>query len=167
MTANVAQPKEKPLRTKRGHRKPSFLTNLDATPGRAGFLSNNQAIAPSPSNSDAFSHTHTAPRVAVPSTNGTIPPTAAETPRRPQNAFELFASETRAAVQGGNNENGDIDRQLARMWREMGDSDQKRYFHRFDTGNFSFSEAQTMGGQGRQDDVEMGEDGDEDDSMYG
>src|ERR1700722_6508877 len=116
------QPKEKPLRTKRGHRKPSFLTNLDSARGPSStFVPNNQAMTLSPSNSDAFSNTQTA-RPAVATTNGTKLPAASETPRRPRNAFEIFVNENRSALQAQLPKDGNfsVDKELAIKWQEMG-----------------------------------------------
>jgi non-histone protein 10 len=161
----LLQPKEKPLRTKRGHRKPSFLTNLDSSRGPSStFVPNNQAMTLSPSNSDAFSHTQTAaPRPAVAATNGTKPPAASETPRRPRNAFELFVNENRSVLQAQMPKDGnhDVDKELAMKWRDMGFEGQHPYYQRLETGDLEGSGSAKKGQDARDEDVEMGEDGED------
>ncbi|KAK0753227.1 hypothetical protein B0T18DRAFT_312896 [Schizothecium vesticola] len=132
-------PKEKPLRIKRGHRKPSMLTSFETPPaggaassvaggneptGRsgshafAGHSSNNLRQTQSPS-SDAFS---TQPGDGGRSkANGLRlgPP-----PRKPGSAFDLYSAESEAANGGGV---GDDKDELARGWKSL-DSQQREAF---------------------------------------
>jgi hypothetical protein len=116
LTPLLEQPKEKPLRTKRGHRKPDFLTTDigDGRPGTAFIQQGPVTLSPS---SDAFSHTHPDPsqslRNSTPQaqvskrqlpSNGThVTPISNSTstpsqPRRPKNAFDLYCNETRPVL---------------------------------------------------------------------
>ncbi|KAK3902069.1 hypothetical protein C8A05DRAFT_34247 [Staphylotrichum tortipilum] len=90
-------PKEKPLRIKRGHRKPSAFPNLEATssvnaatPGSTTFISQNRLVH-SPS-SDAFS----AQPGDAGKTNGAHKGSAA--PKKPGSAFSLFCDDTRPSL---------------------------------------------------------------------
>ena len=90
------QPKEKPLRTKRGHRKPSFLTELGD--GRAGSTFIPQGPVTMSPSSDAFSHTHPDPnplpsapiRRQTSNSNGLH--NSSPAPKRPRNAFDFYCS---------------------------------------------------------------------------
>ncbi|CCC08443.1 unnamed protein product [Sordaria macrospora k-hell] len=87
LTAAV-QPKEKPLRIKRGHRKPSAMPNLDLPSGAAGATFINQNLQTQSPSSDAFSAAHHA-------TNGLHKGTFR--PIKPSSAFELYCDDKRAA----------------------------------------------------------------------
>lgn len=171
------QPKEKPLRTKRGHRKPTFLTDLDSTRGTSAFVQNSQAMTLSPSNSDAFSHTQTAaPRPAGATTNGTTKQPAAydDTPKKPRNPFELFVNEHRNVLLAANRQLAregtyDVDKELAIRWQELGSDGQSQYHHRFETGDYGEGHQQgslptalyAQKVQGRDEDVEMVDEGED------
>jgi hypothetical protein len=117
----------------------------------------------SPSNSDAFSHTQAAaPRPAA-TTNGTKPPAASETPRRPQNAFELFVNEQRSVLQARMPKDGnhDVDKELAIKWQNMGFEGQNPYRQRFDSGDLGPPGSVKKGLDTRDEDIEMGEDGED------
>lgn len=117
----------------------------------------------SPSNSDAFSHTQTAaPRLAA-ATNGTKPPAVSETPERPRNAFELFANEQRSVLQAQMPRNGnhDVDKELAIKWQDMGFEGQNSYYQRIDSGDLGPPGSAKKGLDTRDEDVEMGEDGED------
>ncbi|KAJ4400751.1 hypothetical protein N0V85_005684 [Neurospora sp. IMI 360204] len=79
-------PKEKPLRIKRGHRKPSAMSNLDL-PNAAGATFINQNLQTQSPSSDAFSAAHP--------TNGLHKGTFR--PLKPSSAFELYCDDKRAA----------------------------------------------------------------------
>ena len=131
----TTQPKEKPLRIKRGHRKPSMLTSFE-TPSGAGAggssvsgaggvgsgsggvllgqsTSQNQNQTHSPS-SDAFSTQPLEPGSAANGVRGALGLGAP--PRKPGSAFELYCDEQRAelrakdgsgaASESNNNNNG-------------------------------------------------------------
>lgn len=63
----------------------------------------------------------------------------------------------------------DVDKDLATKWQEMGREGQDPYHHRFETGNYTFNPGQappsSQTQENRPEDVEMGDEGDEDD-MY-
>ncbi|KAK3313515.1 hypothetical protein B0H66DRAFT_594400 [Apodospora peruviana] len=136
-------PKEKPLRIKRGHRKPSMLANLESTPSAAGgsgggpsFINQNPNRTHSPS-SEFSTQQH--------QTNGTH----SKAPKKPGSAFDLYCDETRASLlhekqknkaedHDDDAENGDdkadddgdinMDEELARGWKDLDDS-QRDEFH--------------------------------------
>ncbi|TVY68957.1 hypothetical protein LSUE1_G007372 [Lachnellula suecica] len=144
-------PKEKPLRTKRGHRKPSFLTNLgEAASGSAFIQQGPNTLSPS---SDAFSHTHPDPirnstpqsqqikRLLPTNSNGLATnstPTPASNPQRKlKNGLDLFYSEMRSVVQMNNRKaiaDGtiNIDESLVRAWQELPDFEKHQYQMRFE-----------------------------------
>lgn len=128
------QPKEKPLRIKRGHRKPSILANTEAPPSaNATFISQNpQTLSPS---SDTFSTQQHQSQQTVGRTNGSAAingkGAAGGLPARPQKpptAFELFCAEARSHLderakdsrQGPGGEE-----ELARVWKEELAEDQR------------------------------------------
>ncbi|KAM7222439.1 Non-histone protein 10 [Rhypophila decipiens] len=119
------QPKEKPLRIKRGHRKPSMLAgnNESGTPSAAGgpsFISQNNLRSQSPS-SDTFSTRHHG-------LNGAAP-------KRPGNAFELYCDETREALKEKSKDKEDQDQdgdvnmedELEQGWKDLDDSQREEY----------------------------------------
>ncbi|KAK3333224.1 hypothetical protein B0T19DRAFT_120100 [Cercophora scortea] len=145
-------PKEKPLRIKRGHRKPSMLANLETnssaggggagapgggggggggTGSNAAFLSQN----PHSPSSDAFStqnHLEGGGRGAS-KTNGVH----GKAPKKPGNAFDLYCDETRAAMKDKTNsedtitkdDEGDVnmEEELARGWKDLDDSQREEF----------------------------------------
>lgn len=119
-----SQPKEKPLRIKRGHRKPSAFTNLEApssvSTGGAGstFISQNLLLQ-SPS-SDAFSGTQLGDSKA----NGVHK----APPKKPGNAFDLYCDETRSSLKDKTAE-GDTntEEELSRRWKDLPDSQREEY----------------------------------------
>ncbi|RDL34324.1 putative HMG box-containing protein C10F6.08c [Venustampulla echinocandica] len=199
-------PKEKPLRTKRGHRKPSYLTNLGEPSATNAFIQQGP-VTLSPS-SDAFSHTHhdsnlgrnstpqaqPSNRLLPTSSNGVAAknaPTSTSTPpfRKPKSAFDLYCQDLRSVVAVTNRKgladgSYDIEEGLARGWRDMNEEQKNEFQSRFDkmkkgagaekdtvTAPTAPKQAVTDG-ESRTDnaagttndadeDVEMGEDGDE------
>ncbi|PBP25427.1 HMG box protein [Diplocarpon rosae] len=142
-------PKEKPLRTKRGHRKPDFL--LAELPGSTFIQQGPGTISPS---SDAFSHNHpelfrnmtpqsqSAPKRPFPSNGTYIAAAPSSMPalaqsRLPRNAFDLFCNETRPLTVGEIrsetlDSTSDVEAALAREWNNL-DPDKKEIFiHRYD-----------------------------------
>lgn len=122
------KPKEKPLRTKRGHRKPSFLNELGD--GRAGSAFIPQGPVTMSPSSDAFSHTHpepntlpSAPLRRLPGQVRSIDPNAFSDSKKPRSAFELYsATEKEAMSATSQGQSDDIDKALASGWRELDDS---------------------------------------------
>ncbi|KAG9246696.1 putative HMG box-containing protein C10F6.08c [Calycina marina] len=145
-------PKEKPLRIKRGHRRPSFLN----TQGEGGGMGNASIQFPpthSP-RSDAFSHTQpdsnsllaskpTGPDTRIlPKSNGSHPYpsqpyiTALHPTRQPKNAFELYCSEERDKVLARNAAAGadgpfNVEEALAIEFRSLDDKQRSRYEQTF------------------------------------
>ncbi|KAK5652545.1 hypothetical protein OQA88_10451 [Cercophora sp. LCS_1] len=120
---NDSQPKEKPLRIKRGHRKPSMLAALD-TPGSsaaANLLSAGNNLHTHSPSSDAFSTQH------VDKTNGTRGP-----PKKPGTAFELYCDETRPELKEKVSDEGTEEEQLARGWKDLGDNQREEFQTRAD-----------------------------------
>ncbi|CAL3970847.1 unnamed protein product [Diplocarpon coronariae] len=142
-------PKEKPLRTKRGHRKPDFL--LAELPGSTFIQQGPGTISPS---SDAFSHNHPelfrnmtpqsqpASKRSHPS-NGTYVtaapssvPAVSQT-RRPRNAFDLYCNETRPLIAGDSRSEthdttSDVEAALARGWNALEPDKKDMFTQRYD-----------------------------------
>ena len=146
-------PKRKPLRTKRGHRKPDFL-NSDIGDGRPGTAFIQQGPVTLSPSSDAFSHTHhdvlrnSTPQAQVQTSkrelpsNGThaTPDMSASTPSQPRrlkNAFDLYCQETRPLlavehkkeILGGTY---DIDNILAQGWSGLDKPTRDDFSQRFE-----------------------------------
>ncbi|CZR61390.1 uncharacterized protein PAC_11286 [Phialocephala subalpina] len=173
-------PKEKPLRTKRGHRKPDFLTT-DLGDGRPGSTFIQQGPVTLSPSSDAFSHTHPdLPRNSTPQaqsqpakrqlpSNGTHAPTASSAPTqgRMKSPFDLYCRDTKESLMVRTQEDSsfDVDSALARGWSSL-DNDKKDEY----TRKFELMKGEKVGviqpghaGQSGQfdeleEDVEMGED---------
>ncbi|KAK2013001.1 HMG box protein [Colletotrichum eremochloae] len=118
-----SQPQEKPLRTKRGHRKPSVLAEIDAAAkGNSRPLSQTAAtISPS---SETFSHTQGGDTQVSARTNGVAKP-----PKRPGNAFELYCADTRPALEEKSKDDADVnvDEELARGWKDLPDGEKEEF----------------------------------------
>lgn len=120
---NDFQPKEKPLRIKRGHRKPSMLAALD-TPGSsaaANLLSAGNNLHTHSPSSDAFSTQN------LDKTNGTRGP-----PKKPGSAFELYCDEARPELKEKASDEGTEEEQLARGWKDLGDNRREEFQTRAD-----------------------------------
>ncbi|KAL2753465.1 hypothetical protein ACRALDRAFT_1072057 [Sodiomyces alcalophilus JCM 7366] len=131
-------PKEKPLRTKRGHRKTSMLPGVDDTT-KAGdaspFISQNPATL-SP-NSEAFSQPTAESSAARGTTND-----AAKAPKQPHSAFKMYCEEARPAVVKSRGEKADgekggegelsVDEELARNWAGLPETEKKAFETRHD-----------------------------------
>uniref|UniRef100_A0A8H7NAJ4 HMG box domain-containing protein n=1 Tax=Bionectria ochroleuca TaxID=29856 RepID=A0A8H7NAJ4_BIOOC len=115
--ANVRKPKDKPLRIKRGHRK----TDADGkdTPS-ASFTQRAGSGSPAPSEQGDSGKKGT--------TNG------AKKSAKPSDAFELFCSEERAAVeeQSKDKEDANVDEELERRWKELSDEKKDEYKTQFE-----------------------------------
>ncbi|RDW59651.1 hypothetical protein BP6252_12738 [Coleophoma cylindrospora] len=166
-------PKEKPLRTKRGHRKPSFLTSLGD--GRAGSAFIQQGPVTLSPSSDAFSHTHpenasvTASSAAKkPPTNGYTSTGVSQPPRRPRSAFEVYSEEMRSVLAVQHRKaiaegTFDLERSLAVSWRELNDEAREKYQKKYEDAKKA-AEADKDAASGRaseqkreDEDVEMGD----------
>ncbi|KAH8672059.1 putative HMG box-containing protein C10F6.08c [Tricladium varicosporioides] len=143
-------PKEKPLRTKRGHRKPSFLNNLgEASAGTAFIQQGPITLSPS---SDAFSHTHPDPNVRnstpqaqgkrlLPSTSNGPAPAASTSvgapPKKPKSAFDIYCNDMRSILAVQNRKaiadgTFDMDAALARTWQNLADEQRDEFVQRFE-----------------------------------
>jgi non-histone protein 10 len=147
------QPKEKPLRTKRGHRKPEFLSSLgDGTAGSAFIQQGPVTLSPS---SDAFSHTHPDPsqtiRTSTPQAqtqtskrqlpNGhkyTAPgPPKSNLERAPKNAFDLYCKDMRSVLAEKHtkeiaDDSFEIEGALARGWNALDEDGQGEFLRKFE-----------------------------------
>lgn len=133
----LRQPQEKPLRSKRGHRKPSVVAALEPS-GSAPTFIHQSAHNLSPS-SDAFSHSVTAgdaasssqhPKEApAPRSNGVAGAGASSSkaPKKPSSAFELYCSENRAAALESKAEGVSVEEELARGWKDLSESQKDAY----------------------------------------
>lgn len=174
----MSKPKEKPLRTKRGHRKPEFLTNLDSS---RSVFQQTQALTLSPSNSDTFSHTAGGagpgrPPVrnfvaAAVGTNGLL---VSAPPKKPRNAFEVFVNDQRSIMTVSHRNEikagtYDVDRELAVLWQDLSPEDKEKYQTRFQTeivdnkegSNEEEKEDKEEKDEPKDEDTEMGEQGED------
>lgn len=141
----TAQPKEKPLRIKRGHRKPSAIPSLDL-PTAAGATFINQNLQTQSPSSDAFS--------AAQQPNGLHK--GVFRPTKPSSAFELYCDDKRAAskekaaakaaskeaAEGSgspedenenNGDNTDVEEEtLSREWKDLPEDRRKEFEDRAD-----------------------------------
>ncbi|EQB55270.1 HMG box protein [Colletotrichum gloeosporioides Cg-14] len=122
-------PQEKPLRTKRGHRKPSVLAEIDAAAKNDSPNPQSQNAATVSPSSETFSHAHAAESQASARTNGVAKP-----PKRPGNAFELFCSDSRPAFEEKKKDDADlnIDEELARAWKDLPEAEKEEFQGRSD-----------------------------------
>ncbi|KAI1212308.1 uncharacterized protein F4807DRAFT_415550 [Annulohypoxylon truncatum] len=135
-------PKDKPLRTKRGHRKPSLLpVSEPGTNPSATFISQNlTTLSPS---SDAFSHSQldTQKEHGRGGTNG-----VAKRPKRPSNAFEIYCNDTRPILQAQNKEKiaaGEfrLEEELARGWKDLPEKEKEEFQIRYEQELAQYKEA--------------------------
>ncbi|KAK0722789.1 hypothetical protein B0T26DRAFT_617104, partial [Lasiosphaeria miniovina] len=122
-------PKEKPLRIKRGHRKPSMIPNLEATPSAAGgggggggggsaSFVGRSLHTHSPS-SDTFSAQH----LDGQTTNGVH-----KAPRKPGNAFDLYCDENRDSFKDKSDDAGaGVEEELARGWKDLPETQREEF----------------------------------------
>ncbi|KAI2639478.1 hypothetical protein GGS26DRAFT_540394 [Hypomontagnella submonticulosa] len=133
-------PKDKPLRTKRGHRKPSLLPVSEPAGPSATFINQNlNTLSPS---SDAFSHSqldHKDPSRG--NTNG-----VGKRPKRPSNAFEIYCNDTRPILQAQHKDKiaaGEfrLEEELARGWKDLPESEKKQFQARYEEELEKYKEA--------------------------
>ncbi|KAL2156362.1 hypothetical protein VTH82DRAFT_1107 [Thermothelomyces myriococcoides] len=124
-------PKDKPLRIKRGHRKPSaFPANLDAatsvnasTPGSTTFISQNRLLQ-----SPKLDAQSTAKQGEGSKTNGAHK----GAPKMPGSAFDLYCDEIRPSLQEKAKPSDDVEEMLSKGWKELPDSQREEYQARAD-----------------------------------
>ncbi|KAF5020758.1 hypothetical protein F66182_7218 [Fusarium sp. NRRL 66182] len=123
LVANPQKPKDKPLRTKRGHRK-SMMPDADSKAPAGASVASNAAGSP---RSETFSH----PPEGQSKANGV----SKSDSKKPADAFELFCSETRPALED-KYKDGDadvnIDDELARHWKELSEAEKDDFEAKFD-----------------------------------
>lgn len=127
------QPQEKPLRSKRGHRKPSVVAALDPNGPPATFI-NQSAHNLSPS-SDAFSHSVTAGEGASSQqlkdfpeqrSNG-VGGSSSKSSKKPSSAFDLYCRDNREQASESRAEGVTVEEELARGWKELPESQRDEY----------------------------------------
>lgn len=132
-------PKEKPLRIKRGHRKPSVLSSFETNPD-AGSTFINQNLATLSPSSDAFpptvdqkdGHHKDLPnaRAAAPTTNGT---SSTKLPKKPLSAFDLYAAEMKPTLENKTDDDGtpvNVEEELARGWKNLPEDEKDAFKER-------------------------------------
>lgn len=131
----LRQPQEKPLRSKRGHRKPSVVAALE--PGANGppatFI--NQSVNNLSPTSDTFSQSVTAGDTAssqqlketpAPRSNG-VGSSSSTAPKNTRSAFELYCTDHRSAALESKAEGVTVDEELARGWKELPETQRDEY----------------------------------------
>lgn len=162
-------PKEKPLRTKRGHRKPDFLST-DIGDGRAGSTFIQQGPVTLSPSSDAFSHTHPemrnstpqahqAPKRHLPSNGTHASPYAVPgaSRARPRSGFDIYCEENRELIIAEQGED-QIESALARGWSTMEADRKAEYSAKFEDLRRAYEAERAARHNPVDDDVEMGED---------
>ncbi|KAJ4008621.1 hypothetical protein NW752_009739 [Fusarium irregulare] len=125
LAANHQKPKDKPLRTKRGHRK-SMMPDADAkTPAGASFA--NAAGSPT---SDTFSHPPES-QAKSEHANGV----SSHDDKKPASAFELYCMDRRPDLENKDKDgdgNMNIDDELAQMWKSLPESEKEEFEARYE-----------------------------------
>lgn len=128
------QPQEKPLRSKRGHRKPSAVAALDPN-GPSATVSSQGAPNLSPS-SDAFSHSVTAGEGAssqqlkdLPErrSNGVGGSSSSSKSKKPTSAFDLYARDNREQATESKADGVTVEEELARGWKDLPEGKRDEY----------------------------------------
>ncbi|KAI1654444.1 hypothetical protein F4813DRAFT_370884 [Daldinia decipiens] len=130
-------PKDKPLRTKRGHRKPSLLPISEPGAGGPSATFINQNLATLSPSSDAYSHS----QLDHGRLNG-----IAKRPKRPSNAFEIYCNDTRPVLQAQNKEKiaaGEfrLEEELARGWKDLAEKEKEEFQVRYEQELAQYKEA--------------------------
>ncbi|KAH6687321.1 hypothetical protein F5X68DRAFT_207202 [Plectosphaerella plurivora] len=128
-------PKDKPLRTKRGHRKPSMMADLEASLKSNSSFVNASLNTLSPS-SEAFSHSQGGPH----GTNGVSKP-----PKKPADAFELYREEARPALlkkrdeqdadaeaEAEGEDEANVEEELSQGWKDLPDAEREVFQSKHD-----------------------------------
>ncbi|KAH7329128.1 hypothetical protein B0I35DRAFT_419370 [Stachybotrys elegans] len=111
--ANPRKPKERPLRTKRGHRKPSASGEADSK----------SAATKEPGSPGSESVPAEAKDKSSARANG-----VGKAPKKPSNAFEMYCEETRPILKA-KNKDGDlnIEEELARGWKDLPEAEKEEF----------------------------------------
>jgi non-histone protein 10 len=157
LTTMDSQPNEKPLRTKRGHRKPSFLTNLEAE--ATSYLQGPGGPAThSPSGSDAFSLTNPVGTNALANpSNGHLTSMHA-TAVKPKSGFDVYCNDLRDVLivqnrKAFNEGTWNPDRALAQGWQQLDDAKKAEFQRRYE--NLKNGEKDAGNGDQGDEDIEM------------
>lgn len=131
------QPQEKPLRSKRGHRKPSVVAALDPNgPPATSVNQGAQNLSPS---SDAFSHSVTAGEGASSQPLKDIPEqrsngvgggdgsSSSKSSKKPRTAFDLYCSDNREQASESKAEGVTVEEELARGWKDLPEGQRDEY----------------------------------------
>ncbi|KPM43508.1 hypothetical protein AK830_g3075 [Neonectria ditissima] len=125
LMVNPRKPKDKPLRTKRGHRK-SMAVDVDAK-ATAGSFTTNQAQSPTSETASHPPDNHAKDAHA----NG-----VSGSSKKPADAFEIYCDENRQALEAKKNEGDeddlDVEDELARSWRELPGSEKEEFQTKFE-----------------------------------
>ncbi|KAI2613291.1 hypothetical protein GGR54DRAFT_616070 [Hypoxylon sp. NC1633] len=134
-------PKDKPLRIKKGHRKPSLLpVHEPGAATNAAFISQNlTTLSPS---SDAFSHS----QLDSLKDHGRGANGVAKRPKRPSNAFEIYCNDNRPILQAQNKDKiaaGEfrLEEELARGWKDLPEKEKDEFEDRFKQELVQYKEA--------------------------
>ncbi|KAI1484994.1 hypothetical protein F5X96DRAFT_661840 [Biscogniauxia mediterranea] len=144
-------PQDKPLRTKRGHRKPSLLPNAEGSNSANTTFINQNLTTLSPS-SDAFSHSQIdSQKDQSRGSNG-----AAKPPKRPSNAFEIYCNDTRPRLQAEHKDEiaaGEfrLEEELARGWKDLPEKEKEEFQSRYEQELSQWKEARDTYKQGVKD----------------
>ncbi|KAK7753443.1 hypothetical protein SLS62_004518 [Diatrype stigma] len=142
-------PQDKPLRTKRAHRKPSLLPTEGSNPNATFISQNLNTLSPS---SDAFSHSqldsqrdrdhhhHGGGRGGGGASNGVAKPS-----KRPSNAFEIYCKDMRPVLQAKHKDQiaaGEfrLEEELARGWKDLPESEKEEFKTRFEQELYNWRE---------------------------
>ncbi|KAI1814860.1 hypothetical protein GGS20DRAFT_585126 [Poronia punctata] len=144
-------PQDKPLRSKRGHCKPTLLPSNDGGITLGPTLTNQHRATLSP-RSDVFLQSQLdSPRDPSRSTNG-----AAKPPKRPSNAFEIYCNDTRPVLQAQHKEAiaaGEfrLEEELARGWKDLPEKAKEEFQTRYEQELSQWKEARESFKQGAKD----------------
>lgn len=136
------QPSEKPLRSKRGHRKPSANPSLDPHGPPATFI--NQSIRGMSPSSDAASQSATAgdgpaghhlKDLPEQRSNGVGSSSKPSYTKMPSSAFDLYCRDNREQAREQKAEGVTIEEELARGWKGLSDSQQDVYTEKLNADN--------------------------------
>ncbi|KAH6978179.1 hypothetical protein EDB82DRAFT_503821 [Fusarium venenatum] len=127
LAANHQKPKDKPLRTKRGHRK-SMMPDADADAKTSvGASIANTAGSPT---SDTFSHPPES-QSKQEHANGV----SANDDKKPASAYELFCGDKQADLENKDKDgdgNMNVDEELAQLWKDLPENDREEYEAKFE-----------------------------------
>ncbi|KAI7920852.1 hypothetical protein M0657_006431 [Pyricularia oryzae] len=110
-------PKEKPLRTKRGHRK---LSTMPGTEAGAATPGSSFANPPEPARAGSSQLPASPTSDASPAANGTGA-------KNSSSAFDVYCAEVRPSVAEKEKDKDSVEEELARRWKELSDTDKEPY----------------------------------------